>query len=95
MQQILKGKYINFGVFSIFGDNSFVEFMNYSLELKFILFDQIKVRFLSKLYPKLVDLYLDNLVMVCEDSQEILFTQLPHDKISKLMLISFDSLKYI
>ena len=60
MNAILRGKYINFGVFELFNNNSCVEYIKKMLELKFLLFDLIFI------YPKCIEKYIDNILYLTE-----------------------------
>ncbi len=67
MNAILKGKYLNFGVFELFNNNCCVEYIKTMLELKFIIFDLIFI------YPKLMEKYIDNIVYLTEVALETIF----------------------
>jgi len=47
------------------------------------------------MYPKLIDIYLENLSLIAEDSLETLFNEFQTVYISQLLTVSFDMLVYI
>ncbi len=62
MNAILRGKYLNFGVFELFNNNCCVMYIKSMLELKFLYFDLIF------LYPKCMEKYIDNLLYLSENA---------------------------
>jgi hypothetical protein len=70
MNAILRGKYINFGVFELFHNGCCVEYIKNMLELKFLLFDLIF------LYPKCMEKYIDNILYLTDMAAETLFESL-------------------
>lgn len=70
MNAILRGKYINFGVFELFNNNCCVEYIKTMLELKFYLFDLIFM------YPKCMEKYIDNILYLTDMGTETIFESL-------------------
>ena len=56
----MKGRYLNFGVFSLFDDQSFLQYLKATLEIKFLLFPQIF------LYPSHFDIFAENCILISE-----------------------------
>ena len=83
----MKGKYVNFSVFQLFGDNSFLEYLKINLELKILLFDYIFM------YPKTIDIFVENLLMISDCLLDILFNNLDVIYISHVLMISFKLVK--
>lgn len=89
MNAILRGKYINFGVFELFNSTCCVEYIKIMLELKFLLFDLIF------LYPQCMDKYVDNILFLTDMAAETLFDSLYTDYVSNLFLLAQNMLRKI
>lgn len=41
---LMRGKYLNFSIFQLFGDNCFIEYLKSTLDLKLLFFESIFVK---------------------------------------------------
>ncbi len=66
----------------MFGKNNFLEYLKANLDIKFLIFDKVF------LYPKMIDLYIDNILTISEEFLEIIFSNLDFSYILNLIIIS-------
>lgn len=87
LNSFLKGKYINFSVFQLFGDSCFVDYLKINLEFKYYFFEYVF------LYPKMLEMYVENLSIISESLTNIIFESMDIRNASYLLEISFRILK--
>ncbi|EGR27073.1 hypothetical protein IMG5_201900 [Ichthyophthirius multifiliis] len=68
LNKFITSKLIKFSVFQLFGDSSFINYLQINLDLKFSLFNYVFQ------YPKLAQVFLSNLLLISEQFLETVFS---------------------
>ncbi|EAS01813.2 exportin-7 protein, putative (macronuclear) [Tetrahymena thermophila SB210] len=67
LNKFLTSKLINFSVFQLYGDSTFIDYLKVNLDLKFLLFEEVFQ------YPKLTQVFIQNILIISEQFQETVY----------------------
>ncbi|KAL4487473.1 hypothetical protein ABPG72_006993 [Tetrahymena utriculariae] len=67
LNKFLSSKLINFSVFQLYGDSTFIDYLKVNLDLKFLLFEEVFQ------YPKLTQVFIQNILIISEQFQETVY----------------------
>jgi len=87
LNSFLKGKFINFSVFQLFGSTQFLDYLKFNLEIIFTSFEHLEI------FPKYMDLYIENFVIISENMLEIIFTYFTSSYAIEIMKICVQTIK--
>jgi hypothetical protein len=87
MNAILRGKYLNLGVFELFSNSCCVSYIKSMLDLKFMYFDLIF------LYPKCMEKYIDNILYLSENAYQTIFEMLDNNYICNMFHLAYKLMK--
>jgi exportin-7 len=87
MNSFFKGKFINFSVFQLFGSSNFLDYFKFNLEIIFSAFE------ILELFPKYVELYIENFVIISESMLEIIFSYFTASYAVEIMKISIQTIR--
>ncbi|KAL4437875.1 hypothetical protein ABPG74_001046 [Tetrahymena malaccensis] len=67
LNKFLSSKLVNFSVFQLYGDSTFIDYLKVNLDLKFLLFEEVFQ------YPKLTQVFIQNILIISEQFQETVY----------------------
>lgn len=95
----LKGKYINFSLYEIFGENSFIDYLKINLDLGSSCFKYLVVKnsffVMKKDFPKYFEIIVENNNLLSESYLELIFLHFDQKYQDDLLKVSFKILELV
>lgn len=82
LNKFLSSRLVNFSVFQLFGDSTFMDYLKVNLDLKFFLFEKVFE------YPKLAAVFISNILVISDQYLETVFSLMDEKYAINIFLIS-------